>query len=177
MRRILKKVIWILFVIIILWIVYFLGCAHRLNKFYNYERVEKQYTWGTVSAKFLGTDINQKNLTVRGNPYELLIGIHSKKEGTVTLLGARLHNLEKDKIIFENNETQKSQLEYRSYDGMYRSYFSFKDLNLEYVRYKLILKFQITIEETTIEEEVELIFEKAYEEFRSNDTIDQMMSV
>jgi hypothetical protein len=50
-------------------------------------------------------------------------------------------------------------------------------MKLEYVRYKLLLKFRVKVENQIFEEDVELYLDEDYKEFKSNDFWQKIMSV
>jgi len=150
----------------------------RLNKYFEYKKAHHAYQGGTIGARLMGSFVSSKEVTTKGSPYELLVSFSSeiKREGLVTVSGIQLYDAVSNELVFSSGETFKEKLNPGS-DGVYRAYFAVKNIDLKYVRYKLVLKFQIGMGEDIIEKQVELYFDEDYKEFKSNDLWQKIMSV
>lgn len=153
----------------------------RLNRMYEYEIVERDYSGGAIVARLMGTDTSSESprTITRGSPYELFMAIHvdAPRDGSVRISTLELYDTSTKARAFRLDEAVKEPLQLDS-DGGPVAYFSFKHLELAYVRYRLVLKFQIMVDGAVKQEQSsDFYFEKAYEEYHSNVFLDQIMGV
>lgn len=154
------------------------GCTMRLNKIYGYKQTKIKFVWGEVGAKLIGSYKSTKKETIKSSPYELFIWFesNSKVDGSVMITTVELHDIDEKIVVLKLDDVLKRKLKANS-DGVYSAYFSFNGLNLDYVRYMLVLKFRVTTEKSDAEKKIQLYFDKDYKEYRSNDLWDRIMSV
>jgi hypothetical protein len=156
------------------------ACAMRINKHYDYKKAEYDLQSLSIRARLIGSFNSTEKVTKKESPYELLISFSftspNVKDSTVDISKIKLYSALNDEIAFEA-ETPLKQEVGKGSDGVYRAYFSAKDLSLEYVRYKLTLRFQVNVNGRISKEEIELYFDKDYKEFKSNDLWDKIMSI
>ena len=154
------------------------GCSSRLNKDYDYKTAQYNFNEGELIAKLIGTFKSYEKETLRTAPYELFIAVESNTvdHDAATLKGIELKDTKSGEIVFTLEDSVEEKF-ISERDGSFCAYFSFKDLTIKYVRYKLVLDFEIKGEKSKIEKKIILYFDKDYKEHRSNDFIDKLMSV
>ncbi len=153
----------------------------RFNKVYGYMRAETEFDGWEFGAKLVGSEERDGKVLIKGSPYKLYfwIGSCSEVSGIVKVTKVELHDITKNAVIFKRRDTLKGELDLHS-DNMYSTYFEIRNIDLEYARYLLVLKFVVKMDdpnEEVIEKEVELYFEKDYKEYRSNEFLDKFTSV
>ncbi len=158
-----------------------IGYTMRFNKVYDYKQAEAEFEGWQVGAKLIGSEeINGKEI-IKGSPYELFFWIKSRSEvsGTVKVTKVELREITKNAVAFKGQGILKGEFDLHS-DNMYSAYFEIRNVDLEYVRYMLVLKFVLQVENSTtevVEKEVKLYFERDYKEYRSNKFLDEFTSV
>ena len=154
------------------------GCANQLNKIYDYKPVEYGFNAGKFGAKLMGTFTKTKNETIKGSPYELFMWFESnqKIDGSVIVERLELFDKKTKEVLFHENAGLKKTFTKKS-DKMFRAYFSFKDIDLKYSSYILLLSYKIKTENSLIDELIKLEFEKDYKEYRSNKYWQRIMGV
>ena len=156
------------------------ACAMRINKHYDYKKAEHDLQGLSIRARLIGSFNSTEKVTKKESPYELLISFSftspNVKASTIGISEIKLSSALNDKIAFEAETLLKQEVEKGS-DGVYRAYFSVKNLSLEYVRYRLTLKFKVNVKGKISEESTELYFDKDYTEFKSNGLWDKIMSI
>lgn len=147
------------------------GCATTLHKDYLFQEVQKDLGDIVFHAKLRGkpTKVN-KGLTVTGSPYELLIWLSP---------GSSTANVEDCEILFDNLALKAVDTEHivfskktaaarfnQKADGKYSASFIFKNLDLEYVDYKLKLSLQSSAQclQNITQKQLEFIFKRDYQE-------------
>ncbi|EIJ42078.1 hypothetical protein BegalDRAFT_1176 [Beggiatoa alba B18LD] len=164
----------------ILFIAYLSLAYLMLHKDYAYERAQQNYVNGQVSANFLGHDTYSadERIRVRGSPYELLLSIEQNltTDYLVILKTVTLRKMYNKEISFENKQ-EILKMPTREYNKTYPTYFSFKDLYLEYTPYLLYLEFSVRIGENIQIEKLEIPIYPNYQEYYSNTLLDMIMSV
>jgi hypothetical protein len=174
----LKKISTVLLLLTIT--VFSTACAMRINKHYDYKKAEHDFQSLSIRARLIGSFNSTEKVTEKESPYELLISFSftspNVKGSTVGISEIKLSGALDDEIAFEAETPLKQEVEKGS-DGVHRAYFSAKSLSLEYVRYRLTLKFKVNVKGEISEESTELYFDKDYKEFKSNDLWDRVMSI
>lgn len=159
-------------------VIFSTGCSMRVNKYFEYKQPEYACQKGSVRARLMGTFNSSEKVTTKGSPYELLVSFSSASsdKGNVIVSDVRLYDASTDELVFKEEKPVEKKLEEGS-DGVYRAYFSFKNMDLKYIRYRLLLKLHIQFGEQMFDEEVKLYFDEDYKEFKSNDFWEKIMSV
>ena len=154
------------------------GCAMRLNKHFDYKQAASSLQQGEIRARLMGTFSSSEKETVKDSPYDLLISFSFSKikKGSVVISDVRIHEASTNKLVFNGTDFLEEEIKVGS-DGIYRTYFSLKGMELEYVRYKLLLKVQVKVGDQIFKEDVELYLDKDYREFKSSDFWQKIMSV
>lgn len=167
------------FKILLLFVLCFLlTSCFRLNKMYAYKEVSSRYDWGLIGAKLIGSfETTADDVTISGSPYELLIWFDSVTDAPqkVIVEEVKLVATTSNEVVFQKNEIIEKMF---AVDNEQRSaYFSYPKLKFDYNQYQLIITFSIETDGKTTQHQSEMIFKKAYKEFRSNDLFDKIMSV
>ena len=164
--------------IIIAYIFIIAGCSRHSNKIYDYKPIDHNLDFGKFGAKLIGTFVSAENETIKGSPYKLFMWFELDKESnsSVTIEKVELYNPQTKKIVFHRKDRIKKQAEEKS-DGVRNIYFEFKNLNLEYYSYVLILNLKLEMDTSIIRNQVKLRFEKNYKEYRTNIFWERLMSV
>ena len=182
MKLFLKLILIIISVIVFgfILLLFLLFFPWRSNKDYNYQTAKVDYEEGYMKARLLGTYKDpQKNLTVLGPPYELLVWFETNDEtwDSIEIEEVELRNVQKSEITFNFSGSKLDEFKQSSLGSYYVTHSEFSNLNLEYDDYVLFVKFKLIKEGKNIEKEAELHFEKDYKEYRSNDFWSAMMGV
>jgi hypothetical protein len=175
-----KKLIVCLVITCISISLYFEGCTIQ-NKEFRFTKSELKLKNDTQVRGILeGSYMSNKKESIYSAPYELLIAItpifNSKKKSAVSIATITMLELTSKKIVFSNSEVINPEPKKDMY-GIITYYWSIKDLNLIYVPYVVRLNLEIKTEDSLFDQEIELIFEKEYNEYRSNRFWDGIMSI
>lgn len=159
----------------------FIAYKMRYNKVYNYKQAEVEFDKWQVGAKLIGSEKTNGKEIVKGSPYELFFWIESssKVSGTAKIASVELYDIAKNVVAFKGQDILEGKFDLHS-DNKYSAYFELKNIDLEYVRYMLVLKFVFQADGSEVdvtEKEVKLYFEKDYREYRSNEFLDEFTSV
>jgi hypothetical protein len=160
-----KRLLLLLLAVIVLVLVV-RGCYYD-RLYYEYEGARVAYEWGEISAGLSGNFKWAGDTEIKGSPYDLFIGIKAKEVVKGTAKVSRIEIVDENgRAVYEHEDALAKDFTKRESDGVYRASFLLENIELEYVRYKLLLKFEFETEEFETEEEAELLFERDYKEER-----------
>ncbi len=158
------------------------ACAVRLNEYYDYKQVEIFLQQVSVRARLIGSIVSTEKATKKCSPYKLFISFSlnsanvSSEKAIVSVSDIQLLNVSNNKVAFKTEAPIEKQVEEGS-DGVYWTYCEINNIPLEYVRYKLTLRFQVNVNGRISKEDIELYFDEDYKDFKSNDLWDKIMSI
>jgi hypothetical protein len=166
-----------IFIVTLLVVLALTTTCTRLNKIYEYHESSAAYVGGIVSAKMSGTFISEGTITTQGTPYQLWISIEpSDGTGEFTVSKIRLVSKSNSEIGYVNTSIQVSGL-YKDIEGNMLANFFYDKLDLEYVDYQLEVEFISTKNGEPKRAKTWLDLHRDYQEYRSNDFWDKIMSV
>ena len=131
---------------------------------YGFKSIKKEFSWGVVHTQLRGEDRYSTFTAVRSSPYELFVSFTAKtlKKGTVKINELKLINAKDGNVVFKQNNAIENLLQKGKYEHDYGTYFTFKNIESEYEKMVLQMKFSITQGNQTTEYETEILFEKDY---------------
>ena len=172
--------------IIMIFSAYKIVTTMRFYKIYDYKSAEHKIEGGEIFATLEGDykDIT-KQKTILSRPYLLLVSFryrhHTVKK--VNIKEIKLIDTDTQEIVFsKSNLTISVEFEGYSVYGDHEVYSAsgmviFNDLDLDYSKYKLHIIYSAEAENAVVDNEAELLLEKDYSEYWSNDIWDGLMSV
>lgn len=155
-----------MFLFLIIGLLLLTGCYSRFED-YGFKSIENEFNWGVVRAQLTGKENYHTFTAIKSSPYELYISFSSEtlKEGTIKITELKLINSKDEIVVFEQNNAIENPLQKDEYKHDYGTYFSFKNIKLEYVEMMLQMKFSLKQGDKTTEYEAEMFFEKNYRKF------------
>lgn len=158
-----------------------LGC--RTNYIHAYKGSSHDVRKGTFVFKMQGTfeDRTEEGRKIRilADPYSLVIRFLSDSEGweAVTLNDLRLVSPD-DEVVFDEPFAERS-VAGKDLDGRRFAGFSFGDLKIPYLNYRVLGKFEILDSSGDKLEsgKFDVILEKEYRKTKSSDLIDAVMGI
>lgn len=170
-----KKII-ALFILLIL-----AGCNNHTYKLFDFESKGIKIADGEAAAKLIGSFVlvrqsGNKKETHKGSPYELLIWFENNNQ---TMKAERIEAISltsSEGEVAAKSDGGALQTEVTS-SKSYLSTFSIKALKLKHLPYVLRYKLVLRAGKDEINQNIEIRFIPKYEEKRSNDFIDRLMSV
>jgi len=158
----------------------------RFYKIYDYKSAEHKIEGGEIFARLEGEykDI-AKQKTILSKPYLLLISFRYSRHtvNKVNIKEIKLIDTDTQEIVFGKSDLTIS-VEFRGYFeyGDHEVYSAlgmviFDDLDLDYSNYKLHIIYSTEGENPVVDNEEELLLEKDYSEYWSNDIWDGLASV
>jgi len=155
------------------------GCAKITFKDQDYNLPVINFDGWDVFARLIGTvKKTEKKKMVLGSPYDLCFSFRTKSKvrGSVIITKIELHDTHENKVVYKRHNAIESKFKSagRS-DDEYTAFFEIKNLDLEYVRYMLVLEFKIETDVSVLEKEIKLFFEENYSE-EKNSLFELLMS-
>lgn len=154
-----------IFVLLVLAPVFFVGCFKNYEV-YGYQKAEKEYEWGVVGAKLMGSKKKEGNTIIKNAPYDLLIwfGSDTLLDGSAKITDLYLWDLKTKKIALTIKNTPEVYLE--KLNSKYRAYFTFEDIKMDYSEAVLNIKFVFRKDSQQIENGAEFHFKPEFKKFR-----------
>ncbi len=141
------------------------GCFRNYD-IYSFNSVEKNFEWGLVGAKLMGSETRKGNTIIKSSPYELFLwfGSETFMEGVVSIEDIKLLNKRTGNSVFIKNETPEKRIEKQT--NLYRAYFSFENLKIPYENMELQMTFQLRQKNKSTKYKVSLLFKTEHQKFR-----------
>lgn len=151
------------------------GCYNRINKTYGYNKAQAKFGKVVLSSKLIGSFKDKGNVTVQGNPYELIVNAECSGDNckVLNIVDVKVTGVNTGVIMYYNSKSTNIPFE-RYSDGRLNAQLSIKDLNIEYE--DLILEFKVSLDSES-SAVMRLNLNKSYKEHKSNDFLDKLMSV
>ena len=156
------------------------NCKFRKHIIYDYYSTNKDYTWGELRARLMGTYRYPKNKCILTSPYELIIGFSYNDPNVERLIikEIKLYDKITGETAFRNEGYHVKPFEYFDDYDSFDAIVIFDNLNINYLNYTLYMKYEIySSNSLLINDVVELNFEKDYSEYWSNDILDGIMGI
>lgn len=157
-----------------------MGCNNHTYKYFEFESKDIQIPDGKISARLPGDFVlmkdGYKKETHKGNPYELIIYFETNSPSVKAerVEAISLTSSEGKVVATSEGGTIETVL---TSSKSYLSYFSIKDIKVKHTSHVLRYKLYIRNKNGGTFEHVEIIFIPKFNEERSNDFIDRLMSV
>ena len=147
----------------------------RVFENYDYNPAVLKYEWGKINITLSGTprDIKGERRTVKGTPYDLILGFYLNNYAINQIALKRLYliNAANEQRVFSVQEEYVKSVEYSN--NTYRTFFSFYKLDLAYGDFWLDIEFKCAGEIYT----ERVLIKRNYNENKSNDVVDVILSV
>jgi hypothetical protein len=164
-----------------------IGCIpNRIVKFYEFTdpEIKLENIDIEIGAKLSGefTDTEKKgryNVTVKGNPYELIISASSTKDiyKSVTVRSLILSSLGGETVNIKD-VVKSSNFVFSEYRTEYEAFVLYSDLELPHEAYLLNIELEILTETNSIlSRQIQMKLDPVYTEDKSNDTWSRINSV
>lgn len=157
------------------------GCNNHTYKHFEFESKGINVADGEASARLLGSFVlvhrdGNKKETHKGSPYELLIWFETNNP---TMKAERIEAISltsSEGAVVAKSDGGALQTEVSS-SKSYLNTFSLKELKLKHLPHVLRYKLVLRTGNGEVSKNIEIQFIPKYEEKRSNDFIDRLMSV
>lgn len=146
-----------------------IGCFWSYDV-YGFKSVEKEFDWGVMGAKLIGSESRKGCKVVKNSPYELFLwfGSESFLEGSISIEDIKLINKRTGKTVFMENKVPEQSIEKQNaLDGTsYFSFFSFENINMPHQDMRLQIVFQLKQHDNSTEYKINLLFKTDHQKFR-----------
>ncbi len=151
-------------------LIFVAGCTYQVTRYEYKIPSDVEYDWGKVGVRLNSSaEKSTEREFISGPPYELSIWIdlpfNTKANSSAMITSVELYDAQKKKLVFKNDDILESI--FKNYKEESNAYFSIKGLKLKYVRYKLVLRFNVKTDKVTTEDKATFYFEKDFEKYRS----------
>jgi len=139
------------------------GCAQHYSV-YGFSTGKKTFSWGSISARLIGSRNSYYVKVYVGSPYRLAVWFESEhpKDWLVEVTGFKLFDAETNKLVFKKGNSRQA---FEKDMDTYRARFEFENIKLEYTSLILQVNFVLKKDDEMIEYKTDLFLDKNYESY------------
>lgn len=140
------------------------GCFRNYDV-YGFKTVEKNFEWGIVGAKLMGSESRKGNTIIKSSPYKLFLwfGSDTFMEGDISIEDIKLLNKRTGKHAFKGNALLES---INKETGGYFANFLIENIKIPYENTELQIRFQLRQKNKSVKYKVSLLFKTDHQKFR-----------